>query len=649
MPELADQPDVPLTAYDSATELFLHHPVPMWVYERETLRFLAVNEAAVAQYGYTRDEFLDATIMLIQPDLPAHVQTMLRHNPGRRRRWRPVGVAHHQRRDGTTVDAEVSAHDLLFSGRPSVVVAAYDVTERLMAEAATREKDQALIDAHERLQESETRYRDLVENLDDVVFVVDAAGLVQYTSQAVQHFGYGPHELVGRPFISVVHPDDRGASLAGFADTLNGSRQKREFRVLDKDGHVRYVRSSNRVTYRNGIPVSVTGVLSDITEQVRTQEQLQSAGRIEAVGRLAGGIAHDFNNLLVAITGFAELSLSSLPEDDPLHGDISEILRAGQRAAALTGQLLAFSRRQVLRPDSVQLCEVVTAMEPMLRRLIGEDIELSIGCDEQLGAVHIDPGHLEQVVMNLVVNARDAMPEGGRLRIETSAAGFPTGRLPSALRNAPLAVLSVSDTGIGMDDATQARMFEPFFTTKPMGQGTGLGLAMVFGFVQQSGGAVAVESAPGKGTTFRIALPLEPAHDTQVVTTATTTVQRGTGTVLLAEDEDTVRVLTTRLLEAAGYRVLPAATGQAALQLCRTHPGSIDLLLTDVVMPAMNGTTLAERVNELRPGIHTLFMSGYSGPDVLSRGLDDLSAALLQKPFTAAELSTAVQQAIGVH
>ncbi|MGC4084422.1 MAG: PAS domain S-box protein [Vicinamibacterales bacterium] len=755
------QPNAP-----PADELFLHHPVPMWVYDCTTLRFLAVNEAATTQYGYSRDQFLSMRIVDIRLDVDAHTVDDLTNNPGRRRHWRQSGVVRHRHADGRIIHAEITAHDVDFQGRPAVAVAAYDVTDRIHAEAAARDAERRLREAqqlaglgswrwnaetdavswsdelfhiaglspangapsftaqqalyiesdwprlvaavhnavatgepyelqvemrrpdgttrcgisrgaplrddtgrivglhgtmhdvtercrqneelqlaYERLRDSEVRHRELVESLDDVVFSVDACGTIVYVSQAVEHYGYQPAELIGTPFGSVVHPEDRANAMASFGETLGGNRQRREFRVIDKDGRTHFVRSSNRVQLRNGAPVAVTGVLIDLTEQRRTQEQLRTAGRLEAVGRLAGGVAHDFNNLLVAINGFAEMALSEASEGTQLHDDLTEIVRAGNRAAALTAQLLAFSRSQVLRPDSVDLNDIVMAMEPMLRRLIGEDIELQIACDPDVPGVRIDPGHLEQVIMNLVVNARDAMPTGGTLRIETGRYGFPTRDLQPDLDANDVAVLSVSDSGTGMDDIVQAQIFEPFFTTKPLGQGTGLGLAMVYGFVKQSGGAISVRSAPGEGATFRIAIPLNREGGTTPADAAHQ-MAVGSETILVSEDEETVRMLVRRLLSAAGYNVLTADGADEALRICREHRGPIDLLLTDVVMPQMSGPILANLATDLRPGMRVLFMSGYTGSDISARGFEDGTAMLIQKPFNAASLSEAVRTAL---
>ncbi len=622
----------------AADELFLNHPVPLWVYERPSLRFLAVNDAALATYGYTREQFLAMTILDLRVETTADELRAMRDNPGRRRAWRQAGVCRHRTASGATIYAESTSHDLTFEGKPAVAVAAYDITARMTAEAEARQ-------AELRLMESESRYRDLVENLDDVVFAVDSTGTIRYVSGSVAQFGFSTSELVGHSFAAVVHPEDLAPAMASFGDTLRGETRKHEFRIITKAGSVREVRCSNRVQMRDGVPASVTGVLIDITEQRRAQEHLRTAGRLEAVGRLAGGVAHDFNNLLVAINGFAELALAQVPPGSPLRDDLSEIIKAGHRAAALTSQLLTFSRSQVLRPDCVCLNEVVGGMEPMLRRLIGEDIDLRISCDPDLPQVRIDAGHLGQVIMNLVVNARDAMPMGGRLTVRTSRDGFPAADLPDGLSPDRLAVISVSDTGHGMDEGTQTHIFEPFFTTKPLGEGTGLGLAMVYGFVKQSGGAIALRSAPGRGTVFHIALPQD--HTVAAPRAASAPSMRaGSETVLVTEDEVTVRTLVHRLLEEAGYTVLPAAGASEALRVCREYPGPIDLLLTDVVMPHMSGTALARQAAALRPDMHVLFMSGYSGAEIAARGLSDTSLALLRKPFSAGELSDAVRNAL---
>ncbi|HZO12185.1 MAG TPA: ATP-binding protein, partial [Polyangiaceae bacterium] len=375
-------------------------------------------------------------------------------------------------------------------------------------------------------------------------------------------------------------------------------------------------------------------------------EQLRHAQKMEAVGRLAGGVAHDFNNILSVVIGYSELMLSELPEGDPLAQNILEIRRAGSRAAELTRQLLAFSRRQVLQPRVLVLNEVLTGMERMVRRLIGEDVELSVNLAPDLGRCRADTGQIHQVMLNLVVNARDAMPHGGTLCIETKNLEVSEA---SALRHSGLTpgayvCLTVRDTGTGMGDETAAHIFEPFFTTKEAGKGTGLGLATVFGIVQQSGGAIWVESEEGKGTTFHVCLPRTDAVEDDDQERSSAPLSGGGETILLVEDSDQVRALVRGILARAGYHVLEAANAGEALLVCEQHEEDIDLLLTDLVMPRMGGQQLAERLREPRPEMKVLFMSGYTDETVL--GQADGEVPFLQKPITPDALTRKVHEVL---
>jgi two-component system cell cycle sensor histidine kinase/response regulator CckA len=388
----------------------------------------------------------------------------------------------------------------------------------------------------------------------------------------------------------------------------------------------------------------------DVTERRRLEESLRQSQKMEAVGRLAGGIAHDFNNLLTAINGYSSLVLRLLSETHPARGDVLEIRKAGERAAGLTEQLLAFSRRQVLRPEILDLNAVVEDMKNMLGRLIPENIALEAHLSPNVGTVRADRGQLEQVIMNLAVNARDAMPEGGRLILETDNAelGVRFAQLHPELVPGPYVMLAVSDTGAGMDEETRARVFEPFFTTKQVGKGTGLGLSTVYGIVRQSGGHVSVYSEVGGGTVFKIYLPREEATSTEAPEPrAAITEAPGAETILLAEDEDGVRTLIEKLLEEAGYRVLAAGTAEEALRLGQDHSGPIHLLLTDVVMPGMGGPELAGRLAEDRAGLRVLYTSGYTDAAVMDRGELPPGALFLQKPFTPAALTAKVREALG--
>jgi len=394
---------------------------------------------------------------------------------------------------------------------------------------------------------------------------------------------------------------------------------------------------------------SYVAIKRDVTQEVRLKEQLLQAQKMESVGRLAGGIAHDFNNLLTAILGYAELAARRLRPEDPSRLELSEVETAARRAAELTRQLLAFSRKQVLELRVIDLNRIVSDTSRMLRRLIGEDVELVMSLKERLGSVKADTGQIEQVLVNLAVNARDAMPNGGKLTIETSEVELdeaysvfhfdvPPGRYVQ---------LAVSDTGAGMDAKTLSHVFEPFFTTKEAGKGTGLGLSMVYGVVKQSGGHVTVYSEPGLGTTFKIYLPrVEEAPETNRRPPARTVPARGAETVLVVEDEEVIRRLICRALEAQGYTALSAPGAREALLLLEKHAGEIHLLITDVVMPGASGKELARSAAALRPSTKVLFISGYTDNVIVHHGVLDAGTAFLQKPFTPRSLVEKVREVL---
>ncbi|CAN5125617.1 hypothetical protein BH09MYX1_BH09MYX1_49200 [soil metagenome] len=392
------------------------------------------------------------------------------------------------------------------------------------------------------------------------------------------------------------------------------------------------------VTFAAAPPDLVIVHTADVTERVKLEHQLRQSQKMEAVGQLAGGVAHDFNNLLTVILSYTGMALQDLKPGEALHHEMLEIENAGRRACELTRQLLAFSRKQVLKPRVIDLHAVASGMRSMLTRLLGEDVELTILPSLALGRVLADPGQIEQVIMNLAVNARDAMPTGGKLTIEAANVELELG---------DHVLLAISDTGIGMDAATRARLFEPFFTTKPVGKGTGLGLATVFGIVKQSGGTVNVYSEPGEGSTFKIYLPrtdlaLESDHAQAPVTTL-----GGSETILLVEDQDQVRMVACAILRRHGYRVLDAASGAEALGVSKTFTGTIDLLLTDVVMPRMSGPKLAEALAPLRPAMKVLFASGYTDDAIVHHGILQGGVAFVQKPFTPETLLRKVRDTIG--
>jgi two-component system cell cycle sensor histidine kinase/response regulator CckA len=457
--------------------------------------------------------------------------------------------------------------------------------------------------------------------------------------------GYRREEVIGRTAAELGlcnRPEER-ARLAEILEKHQSARDV-EISYRTKSGQQRTGLESAEIIDLAG-QKCIFSIFKDVTDHKVLEEQLRQAAKMEAVGQLSGGIAHDFNNLLGVIIGYCEMLEEQIPPRSPLRKDCDQIKKAGERAAALTRQLLAFSRQQVLDPKILDLNATARDLEKMLRRLIGEHIDLMTSLDPVLGSVKADRGQIEQVIMNLVVNARDAMPEGGRLTIETANVELDEGfdsRHPQA-RAGSYVVLSVSDTGMGMDAQTQARIFDPFFTTKELGKGTGLGLSTVYGVVSQSGGHIGVYSELGHGTTFKIYLP-RVGDDTSAErkSSAVPEVLRGAGTILLVEDEEPLRVLTRRLLIEHGYSVLDAGHPDQALQIARQHSGPIDMLLTDVVMPGMNGRVLVEKLAAIRPLPRIIYMSGYSG---FTHGdLFDSEANFLSKPFSRDTLFRKLQE-----
>lgn len=457
--------------------------------------------------------------------------------------------------------------------------------------------------------------------------------------------GWTDAELLSRPYAELVHPEDRAGLEAverriRQGETLRGY----EHRYRCRDGSYRWFSW-------NAIPVPenrvIYGITRDVTEEKRLAELFHQAQKMEAVGQLASGVAHDFNNLLTVINAYSELLLDEMPAEDPRRDSLTQVLGAGLRATELTSQLLAFSRKAIIKPTTLDINQVIESSARMLRRLIGEDVRM----ETKLSAVppvKIDPGQLEQVFMNLAVNARDAMVSGGRLRITTEAVDLPEGT-PSAsgevLRGRCVQV-SVSDTGAGMPPEVRARIFEPFFTTKGPGKGTGLGLATVYGIVRQAGGGISVESEPGRGTTFRIVLPAVHATSIGPTTGVVSVAPRGVETVLVVEDERGVRNVACSILEIQGYAVLVAATGAEAVRIIAEHPGPIDLLLTDVVMPDLGGRALAEVVRRSRPEVRVLYMSGYTDDAVVRSGVASSTDWFVQKPFTPLTLARRVREVL---
>jgi PAS domain S-box-containing protein len=499
------------------------------------------------------------------------------------------------------------------------------------------------------LRAAETRYRTLVERLPAITYIAEVGieGRWQFVSPQIESIlGFSAEEWIANPslWISRIHKDDRDIAIA--AETRvqeTGELYKAEYRMHARDGRILWFRDeANLLDGIAGAKPVMQGVLYDITEYKRLEDQLRQAQKMEAVGQLAGGVAHDFNNLLMVMGAHIDRIRDRLLPHDPLFADAAEIHTAVQRAAALTSQLLAFSRKQFLQPRVLDLSSVLNGVARMLARVLGESITLKIEIEGDLARVKVDQGQLEQALLNLALNARDAMLDGGTLTIQAKSIQFHEAQnwRHSSVQPGSYVMLAVTDTGIGMDAATQARIFEPFFTTKGPGKGTGLGLPMVYGVIKQSGGAISVYSEPGQGTTFKIFLPPckdDAAPDTQQL--APVSEEKGNETILLVEDQVAIREVASVYLMGLGYNVLAAPDGEAALRIAETQQKRIDLVVTDMVMPNMGGRDLANHITRLYPKAKVLFMSGY--PDFAVRHSEDLDehAEVLQKPFSLKSLA----------
>ncbi|HVW30447.1 MAG TPA: PAS domain S-box protein [Polyangiaceae bacterium] len=521
--------------------------------------------------------------------------------------------------------------------RPQNIAVTIDLTERKRTEEALRKSDE--------------RYRKIVETTNEGVWMLDASFKTIFVNRRmVAMLGYAEDEIVGKSIYEFVQPDSRADVERDFARRLAGIVGPTEAALRRADGTELSVLIDSAPMFDASLNYEgALAMVLDISQRRRLEQQLRQAQKMEAIGSLAGGVAHDFNNILSVILSYLGMILDSLKAGDPIRADLEEIWKASESATDLTRQLLAFSRQQMLQPTTLDVNRVVLGLEKMLRRLLTEDVELSLLTMHNLGAVHADPSQIEQIVMNLVVNARDAMPKGGKVAIETANVelGVEYAAAHHDVTPGPYVMLAVTDTGVGMDAVTQARIFEPFFTTKAKGRGTGLGLSTVFGIVKQSGGHIWVYSEPGEGTTFKVYFP---RLDTPIATTTDPPLLpitlEGTETILLVEDQEQVRTVIRAILRRRGYNVIEAQNGGEALLICEKYSAKIHLLLTDVVMPRMSGRELAERLAPLRPEMKVLYVSGYTENAIVHHGVLDAGVSFLQKPLTPESVARKVRQVL---
>ena len=604
--------------------LFEANPNPMWVYDPETLRFLAVNETAVTKYGYSRAEFLGMKITDIRPSeevrrFLAQYRKALSVFSGGLTTWR------HLKKDGTVIDVEITATNLDFRGKTARLVLAHEISDRVKAELA--------------LRESTEHYRAIVDGAPFGIYQSDQSGRILMANPAmVAMLGYEEEsEVVTLNLNTDVYTNPiEHDTYVKRGDEAPGKVLHYESRWKRKDGSPITVRLYGRTNHEKKGDVIYEVFVENITEQRSLEQQFRHAQKMEAIGRLAGGVAHDFNNLLMVITSFAQLALESSTDVEKVGRYAKQIQDAAGRAAGVTRQLLAFSRKQIQELRVINLNHLITDFCKMLPRLIGEDIEMVIRTASEDCLVHADRGQIEQVIMNLAVNARDAMANGGKLTIEVTPVELDEqhgwrheARVPSGR----YVMLAVSDTGCGMDVGTQARLFEPFFTTKEAGKGTGLGLATVYGIVKQSKGYIWIYSELQKGTTFKIYLPRvqELSEAEPLARVKAETPSPGNETILLVEDEVMLRAANREFLESRGYTVLEASSGDEAIRICSNYDRQIHLLLTDVVMPGKGGPDLAHAILKIRPGIRVIYMSGYTDSSIDARVLSP-DVSFLQKP-----------------
>jgi two-component system cell cycle sensor histidine kinase/response regulator CckA len=586
----------------------------IFIIDPTTLRVTLANLAFTRVLGYTAAEVPRISLR----DLIAADQASIDQNLARLTSQGEIflGARPYRRRDGSITEMESRVGVTAVDGRTLYCVVARDLTEIRLAEGS--------------LRESQERFKTLADVAFEGIAITEAGRIVDVNRRCSEILGVPPADLLGRSVSEFVAPESRETVAQHLR---SGSEAPYEHLALRADGSRVPVEVQAKNATIGGRHLRVTA-LRDVSERQRLEEQFRLAQRMESIGRLAGGVAHDFNNLLTVILSLTKL-LQEAPKDHSIAGDLAQIQAAAERASELTQQLLTFARRQIAQPEVIDLNGLVTNLDSMLHRIIGEDITLNTVCARDLGRVRADPGQVEQVLLNLVVNARDAMPAGGKLTLETANV-----TLGDDYASAPgeYVMVSVADTGVGMDAATLAKIFEPFFTTKAPGKGTGLGLATCYGIVKQSGGSISVYSEVGKGTIFKIYLPRVWDAAASRERPASTAAVRGSETVLVVEDNDLVRLVASRILAANGYQVLEAADGSAALRLFAAQQGRIALVMTDLILPEMTGRELADKLRMARPDLKIVYTSGYTENTIVHQGMVDAGVHFLPKPYLPAAL-----------
>ena len=616
--------------------LFSANPCPMWVYDCATLRFVSVNDAAVQTYGFSREDFLSMTLMDIRPpeEEPALLDWVKQIHPG----FNSAGIWRHRRKDGSFLFADIKAFAFETNGRYQELVMVNDVTRRTLMEEAVRQSKASL--------------QSLVDN---APFGIVRSLLEQDRFESLNPAmlkmlgGYSLDEAMALEISTQVYSDPKDRERMITILRRNGIIQGCEVTLVRRDGGKVPVRISGSITrdaHTNGDYFA--GYIEDMTQQSALERQVRQGQKLEAVGRLAGGVAHDFNNILVVIKLSIELMLAQTTPDSPFSKPLLQVSNAADRAAALTRQLLALGRQQIMQVRVINVNSVVSETSLMLRRIIGEDIRLVTKLCDTLQNSRLDPDQVGQVILNLAVNARDAMPEGGMLHLETSNVDLDNAYAQEhpPVQPGRYVMLAVSDTGTGIDKSILPRIFDPFFTTKEVGKGTGLGLSIVYGIVKQSGGYIWVYSESGHGTTFKLYFPAITAPLENPVEHSMPTARPTGQTILIVEDEAMIRGNVRECLQQLGYRVLEAENGEAALQVCDDSNRKIDLVLTDLVMPGMGGYELAGQLAKRHPAVQMLFMSGYTEDSAARREILSQGSAFLQKPFSVADLSSAIHYAL---